>query len=263
MTLDQPQAVRRFEELGVTLICETAEMIELLEDKAAAYERFSKAGINVPEYRVVSTAAQFEAAYAELNEKYDKLCIKCVNDKGGQSFRIITETKDEYTQLMYYPTFSIGYDSLNRILNNKGTFKPMMLMPLLNTPEVEVSADCFDCVGKRIIIPRFKYSGHVEKIIFDSEIIGMVNKVIDIVSPKYICDVQFRFLNGTPYLLEVNARMSGGLPLSCAAAGVNIPALALKKALGKAITPEDYSGFTAEEKTISFVEVPAADRHAL
>ncbi len=245
----------KFEAIGVKLMCESSCLMDLLEDKAAAYEHLSVSGINIPEYRIISTASELECAYKDLSARYDRLCIKCTNDRGGQSFRVISEHIDKYESLFKYPSSAVSYDSLRRILSEKASFKSMMIMPLMSQPEVEVSADCLDCGSERIIIPRFKYSGHVEKIIYDNEIISMVNKVMDIIAPKYIIDVQFRYLNGVPHLLEVNARMSGGLPLSCAAAGVNIPALSLKKVLGREMTAPKY---IKETKTISFVEVPTA-----
>lgn len=43
---------------------------------------------------------------------------------------------------------------------------------------------------------------------------------------------QFKYLDGIPYFLEVNTRMSGGVQMACMASGVNIPSIAVNKLLG-------------------------------
>lgn len=45
-------------------------------------------------------------------------------------------------------------------------------------------------------------------------------------------NIQFKCMNGKPYLLEINPRMSGGLQASCMATGINIPNIALNQLMG-------------------------------
>ena len=66
------------------------------------------------------------------------------------------------------------------------------------------------------------------------------------------CNIQFKYLEGIPYLLEINTRMSGGVQMACAASGVNIPAIAVNKLLGVNMPWINKQ----EEKRVTFVEVP-------
>lgn len=65
-------------------------------------------------------------------------------------------------------------------------------------------------------------------------------------------DIQFKYLDGIPYFLEVNTRMSGGVQMACVVSGINIPNLAVNKILG--INKEWKS--EKETKWVSHVEVP-------
>ena len=66
------------------------------------------------------------------------------------------------------------------------------------------------------------------------------------------CNVQFKYHDGKPYLLEVNTRMSGGIQLSCLAAEINIPRLALERLMG--IEPELH--IIRRERKVSYIESP-------
>ena len=66
------------------------------------------------------------------------------------------------------------------------------------------------------------------------------------------CNIQFKYLDGVPYFLEVNTRMSGGVQMACLASGVNIPDLAVNKLLG---IDKDWE-VCMEEKYVSHVELP-------
>jgi biotin carboxylase len=64
--------------------------------------------------------------------------------------------------------------------------------------------------------------------------------------------VQFKYDGDLPYLLEVNMRMSGGIQLTYAATGVNIPNMVVNRLLGQ------EKPFVLEkiERCVSFVETP-------
>jgi carbamoylphosphate synthase large subunit len=55
-----------------------------------------------------------------------------------------------------------------------------------------------------------------------------------------------------PYLLEVNARMSGGIQLSYAATGINIPNIAVNRLLGI----EKRQVWDKTTRVVSFIETP-------
>ena len=242
----------RFDEIGVKLLSDSADMLTLFENKAQAYKLFKNDKIvNIPEHRVVNTADEFAKAVARMSENYETLCVKFVKDEGAQSFRKIVEKPDAFRALHYYSGFSATYEELYSALSEQESFEDLIVMPYLSG--CEVSVDCLKTDGGVLALPRFKGAAHIETLKFDDKILAMTNAVLDKVDLEYPCDIQFRYLGDTPYLLEVNTRMSGGLPMTCAAAGVNIPQLALCKLLNE---PCPLPHISTEERVFSNVEIP-------
>lgn len=125
-----------------------------------------------------------------------------------------------------------------------------MVMPYLDGPEISV--DCLQTCTGVIAIPRFKSAGRHEEICFDSELIEVTKKIVARSGLEQPCNVQYRVGNGIIYLLEINTRMSGGIPMSCLGTGVNIPGIALCKLLGRHVS------WTLPEKNtmVSYIEMP-------
>ncbi len=242
----------RFDAIGVKLLSDDHKKLDLLENKSESYKFFADSKIiAVPDYITVNTAEEFAAAYEKLNGKYGNVCVKFVKDEGGQSFRRVTPKTDMFKGLHHYAEAALSYKMLYAALSTCERFDDLIVMPYL--PGCEVSVDCLQTDGGFIMLPRYKGSAHIEKLFFDEEILAMTEEIIKKTDLQYPCDVQFRYLNNKPYLLEVNARMSGGLPMTCAATGVNIPALALQKLLGHGCP---MPVFDKCEKIFSNVELP-------
>ena len=64
-------------------------------------------------------------------------------------------------------------------------------------------------------------------------------------------NIQLRMHEGRMLLLEINPRMSGGMQLSCAASGINVPAIALNQLIGYE-TIWQYPAY--ESKKVAHVE---------
>lgn len=240
-----------FEELGVRLMVDSYDKIQILNDKVKTYRMFQgDSFVRVPDYDLVNTAETFEGAYKRQKEKYDRLCIKFVQDEGGMSFRKITEHVDPWKRLRGYPGAEIVFEELLETLKEVERFDDMMIMPYL--PGNEISVDCLNTEKGLIAVPRVKGAARHEKIEYDSKILEMTKRIMDRIQLEYPCNIQFKERNGFFYLLEINTRMSGGLQMSCLAAEVNIPNIALNKVLGKTV---DWTMSTVE-KTVSYIEIP-------
>lgn len=249
--VDISKNIARFETLGVRVMVDSYEKIRILNNKADTYHMFrDDPEVFVPEYYLVNNAESFENAYEKLKEKSEKVCIKFVQDEGGMSFRKITERADRFQRLKSYPQAEVVFEELLEILKEKNVFDDMMVMPYL--PGDEISADCLNTAKGLIAVPRVKGAGRHEKVRYDAEILGMTKRIMDKIQLEYPCNIQFKVKDGIPYLLEINTRMSGGLQMSCLAAGINIPNIALNKVIGKNI---DWT-MSAAEKTVSYIEIP-------
>ncbi|MDK2808315.1 MAG: hypothetical protein PWP24_1050 [Clostridiales bacterium] len=253
--LEISQNRERFEDIGVKLLVDDYEAIKLLNNKAATYDFFrSVDGINIPDYEIVNTASQFEAAYSRLKTKYEQVCVKFVKDEGAMSYRRIVDQVEGFKRLRIYPGAEMEYKAYVSALDEVKSFDDLMVMPYL--PGNEISVDCLKTDKGLISIPRYKGSARHEKIIFDQDILNMTEIVMKNIKLEYPCNVQYRIKDGIPYLLEINTRMSGGLQMSCFAKNINIPNIALNKLLGKSI----HWSFTKEERVVSYIELPQVIR---
>ena len=238
-----------FAAIGVKLLTERHELVSLLADKRLTYEYFrDSSSIKVPGYRIVTDRAGFEAGYAELREKYDRLCIKFAKDEGALSFRKITERRT--VDLRCYVSSEVTFDELCGYLDEHSGEREIMLMPYLSG--TEISADCMMTDSGLVTVPRFKSFGRHEFVRYDADILRACETIAGALKPEFPCNIQFRMLGDVPYLLEINPRMSGGVQMSVLASGVNFPPLALMKLLGRETrcTPD------RRECTVSHIERP-------
>lgn len=241
----------RFTSAGIKVMVDDYQYVSILNQKHKAYEFFKLHGIGVvPDYFIATTVEQFREAYQELSEKYKWICFKFVHDEGGKSYRLIDNSQRGYASLFKKQTTRISFDAAIAALSEKGEFSPVMIMPFL--PDEEISVDCLNTVQGLIAIPRIKDSTRIEKVHYDEDIIKTCEEFYRWMPLECPCNIQFKYLNGVPYLLEVNTRMSGGIQMACAASKVNIPAVAAGKLLGI-----EVPWFNArEEKRVTHVEVP-------
>ena len=245
------QNIKRFNEIGVKVMVDDFDTIKLLNDKVATYEFLKDCeSVQIPPYKMVNTADEFEKAYKELKQDFNQICVKFVKDEGAMSYRRIIDHVDRYKRLRIYPGAEITFEDYLEALKEVDRFDDLMVMPYL--PGNEISVDCLDTSKGLIAVPRFKGSARHEKIIFDAEILSMTRNIMDKVKLKYPCNIQFKLKDDVPYLLEINTRMSGGLQMTCEAEDINIPNIALNKLLGKEL---DWN-FEEKECVVSYIEIP-------
>ena len=242
---------KRFNDIGVRVMVDDYEYVSMLNQKTKAYEYFSKHHkLNIPEYRTVHNSMEFAAAYRELSDRYQKICFKFAQDEGGMSFRIIDNSKKGYNALFRYRGAGMTFEEAYAALSERETFPDIIVMPYLSGSEVSV--DCLDTSSGLIAIPRVKGVTRIEKIEFDTEILQMCRDFHKLCPLEMPFNLQFKYLDGVPYFLEANTRMSGGIQMSCLACGVNIPNIAVNKLIGIEKQWETEKNI----KKISHVEVP-------
>jgi hypothetical protein len=240
-----------FEKIGVNVLVERDYgLMSALNDKVKTYELFERYGIgSIPPYRIVKSTDEFEAAYRELKTDDNRVCFKFASDEGAVSFRVV-DNKIEYN-LAEPIGAKISYADAVLTLNRMTPFLPLLVMPYL--PGEEISVDCLYMPdGNHIAIPRYKGWRRSEEIKYDDGIIGVSNRFMDTFKLQFPCNLQFKSDKGVPYILEVNTRMSGGVQLSCMAAGVNIPSIAVNRLLGV----EKTASYNKDAHLVTFIETP-------
>ena len=249
--LEISRQVARFEAIGTKVMVDDYSLISVLNHKDEAYELFKAEEIGiVPDYRMVTTAEQFRDAYEELIRQYKQVCFKFVKDEGGKSFRLIDNSRSGYSALFKKQSARITYDTAVAALSEKAVFSPIMLMPYL--PNEEISVDCLKTQSGIIMVPRVKGATRVEQIRYDAGILATCQKFFERIPLEMPCNIQFKYLDGVPYMLEVNTRMSGGVQMACLGSGINIPNIAVNKLLG--IEKPWQNNF--EQKQVSHIEIP-------
>ena len=206
--------------------------LRFCEEHRIAYRYFQEYGIApVPDYRIVRTVKEFREAYGELAGKYPQVCFKFVRDEGGKSFRLIDNQRKGYAALFKKQNTRMTLDDALDALSEREVFAPLMVMPFL--PDEEISVDCLDTAKGLIALPRVKGYEKYETLRYDPEILAICEKFQDTAGLRCPYNIQFKYLNGVPFFLEVNTRMSGGVQMACHASGVNIPQIALDRLLGR------------------------------
>lgn len=225
------KAKERFEAAGIKVMVEDQPIMEQLNHKDQAYALFQQEQIGiVPQYRIVTDVEQFREQYAYLSQHKQRVCFKFVRDEGGKSYRLIDNERRGYTALFRKLTTRMTYEAAVEALSERESFPPLMMMPYL--PGEEVSVDCLNTPSGLIAVPRVKDATRIEKIRYDEQILGFCQDLYKKIPLEHPCNIQFKYLDGVPYILEVNTRMSGGIQMACAASGVNIPNIAVNKLLG-------------------------------
>ena len=243
--------IHLFNEIGTKVMVDKYETISLLNNKSEAYNLFKEKEIGiVPEYKIVDNTKDFVQAYEMLSEKYKRVCFKFVKDEGGRSFRLIDNSRKGYDALFYAQSAKMTLEDVLNALNEKEKFDPIMVMPYL--PDHEISVDCLKTEQGVIMLPREKNATRIERLVYDEKILDICMDFYEKVGLEYPCNIQFKYLDGVPYFLEVNTRMSGGVQMSCLAAGVNIPNIAVNKMLGINKSWE----ISKEERFVSHIEMP-------
>lgn len=246
------RSAQAFADIGTKLfVPDDNGLVEALSDKSQTYQLVRNICPEcVPPYEVVDSAEKFGPALARMAAITDRICMKRVVDEGALSFRVIydetPENRARYQNLRTY----LSYEEAQQLIAGDDFDPPLMLMPYLLSPEVSV--DCLATAQGVIAIPRFKLGGRMEEIRFDAGITGFCERILRGLSLTMPCNLQFRFLNERPYLLEINTRMSGGLQLSCLASGVNIPGIAMNQLYGI----EKAWRITPAGRRVSYVEMP-------
>lgn len=242
--LDVVAAARaRFTAAGVSLVAGPAGAARFLEDKAAAYADAVTAGLAVPPWHVVRSGSELVSAHEELS-RFGVVCLKPVTGVGGAGFRVLTTEPLALEEVLTFPSDVARVDevaaSLDAWARSGQPVSPLLLMPFLTGPEVSV-----DCLGDEdgamlAAVPRTKLSRR-RLLVDDPGAVDVARTIVARHRLSSLSNTQVRYwchpdLDAAPrpYLLETNARISGGLHQT-ALAGVNLPWAAVLLALGRPV----------------------------
>ncbi len=228
----------RLKEKGVhVLVAGSEATLNLLKSKQTTYEALTGVDVPVPDFKVVTTLAEFDAACSYLAGLGHKgICFKPTVGVFGRGFHSLAETSlaQLYRRLA---STDISMAEARRCLGQQPVFDPLMVMPFLPGPERSV--DCLARDGELIrYIIRQKVHRQDYQIVEANEKIGQYcAQVTRSFGLSGMFNVQFRDLWGVHYLLEINSRMAGGL-YKASACGLGLPYWAVRLFTGT-VEPKD------------------------
>lgn len=210
-------------------------MLQRIDNKVLTYTHLEGAGVPLPRHAAAWTIDSFESAVARLGGR--GLVYKPMQSIFGRGFHILVEHPNrKHPSPRQVAEPGQDYDrSLPEAMADfvAQGYTPQVVMAEL--PGVERSIDCLAVDGKLVCaIVRKKLSARYQLIERNKQLVSYVKKIATKFKLDGLFNVQFRDgADGRPYLLEINPRMSGGIPYTFAS-GVNLPYWAILIALGRA-----------------------------
>ncbi|MBI2808438.1 MAG: ATP-grasp domain-containing protein [Planctomycetes bacterium] len=226
------QAAAHFEAIGTRVVASAkASTLALVRSKAKIYAALAGEPW-IPDHTIVRDLSGFDAALKQLRARHRIICCKPDTSVFGLGFHILHDGETPVTS--HDPALLIELEAARRRLVERRSSRDLMLMQYLPGPERSV--DCLARGGEllRCVIRSKMNDGQMLE--ENPEIESIVRQLTARFGLNNLFNVQFRDAGGRSYLLEINARMSGGLPFSCQS-GFAFPLWAIRLALGK-VTPE-------------------------
>jgi biotin carboxylase len=230
-------AAEAFAGAGIALsLPGTAEAMRLAERKDLCSEALARAGVRVPTTLVVRSADELDEAVRKIRSEGAIPCLKPVSGIGGRGFRLLL-LKGEPRPAEWLPPGAFGDHAVFlRKWSADPKRKPLLACSFL--PGKERSVDCLAHRGKLVVSVTRRKDAEGQISECDGSAAAIAAVACETLGMTGLFNVQTKDdAEGRPALVEVNARMSGGLAFSCAA-GCCLPYWAARLALGTA-SPED------------------------
>ncbi|WP_274653748.1 ATP-grasp domain-containing protein [Paenibacillus humicola] len=230
---------------GTRMLISSADSLRGVIHKGQLYQTLQSCGMAVPDFRLANTPEALIQAMYELGYPALPVCFKPVVSDGSRGFHIVDRGADRFQALFREKPSSahISEEELKRILHGHPAIPETLVMEYL--PYEEYSVDLLVADGKAVAaVPRLREStagGITTK--------GLIVKEQDVIDYAVAAAERLQ-LNGNigvqvrrdrhrrPKIVEINPRIQGTI-VHCTAAGVNLPALAAKLALGIAPRPDE------------------------
>jgi len=232
---------KMFEAEGIRICCTEGENLAVANDKGRLFAYMESNGMVVPKFHIVHTVEEFEKACHALGYPRNPVCFKPTVGNGSRGFRIIDDKKD-LAKLLFEEKPNSTYITMAQTLQ---IFRQMTAIPELLVmeflPGEEYSVDVLADHGKTLVaIPRkrLQMNGGISVnciVENNQEIISYCEDIVASLQLDGNIGIQVRAdQNGVHKILEINPRVQGSI-VACAAAGANLPYLAIKKALGEPV----------------------------
>ncbi len=219
-----------FEALGVKVILAAdPSTLAVLDNKGLFYDSLAADNFELPDYCVAGSPEDFEAAVNGLQQRNAIVCFKPTVGIFGYGFRIIETEANSRLLAGVDRGLITDLPGALQVLGGAGQFEEQIVLEYL--PGEERSVDCLAHEGKLVrSVVRRKLDDGSRVLEHYPELEAQTARLVSHLKLHGLFNVQYKNKEGKPFLLEINARMSGGISMSCLS-GVVFPYWAVKAAL--------------------------------
>lgn len=215
--------------------------------KNETYEILKENKIPVPEFYLVNNENEFHGALRTMGYPNNPICFKPSDygsSGGARGFRILRKENSIGDIILKNKPGSseIDYETALRLFSEN---KKLNLLVMEYLPGDEYSVYVLANKGKmEYCIPQlrerleqsYSFEASVKK---NDKIHQICNEITKVMNLDYNSNIQIKLSrNNQPKVVEINPRMGGSIALS-AAAGVNLPYLSIKLALGEKLPRQE------------------------
>jgi biotin carboxylase len=239
------------------LVAADGRVARITGSKSDTYEAAQRLGVPVPPSCRVSAASGFAEAVAELRDRGYEACVKPDTGWSAGGFRILRDLRPTLDDLLESVSPVVAAEHYERTLwLSEAAGRPipdLIVLPYLDDPEISV--DCLSSPDGTVLasVARAK-DGLYRTFVDHPEAREIAHTLVKQLPLTYLSNVQVRFLNGDPVLLEVNPRASAGV-FQTLHTGVNLYWEAVKLAIsgeaGPVPTPRLGGRIVVAESTIA------------
>jgi carbamoyl-phosphate synthase large subunit len=223
------------------------DSVKKIMTKNETYKILEENKIPVPEFYLVNDKNEFHHALKMLGYDKNPVCFKPSDygsSGGGRGFKILRKGNsiDDIILKNKPDSAEIDYETALRLFNKH---KKLNLLVMEYLPGDEYSVYILANKGNMIFcVPQlrerleqsYSFEASVKK---NKKIIRICKKIAKVMNLDYNSNIQIKLSkNNQPKVVEINPRMGGSIALS-AAAGVNLPYLSIKLALGEKLPKHD------------------------
>lgn len=189
--------------------------LAILDDKSLYLPEIEAAGISVPRFETATDSSTFSAAVDKLRTEGHRVCFKPARGVNASGFHLLDDDLTESDRMLRGVSYRISTKWASEALAEVRQCPQLLVMQYLEGNEFSV--DCLAKNGNLILaIAREKTEGcrHSQLLREMPEL----DRPLRILTLRFglngVFNIQFREHNGRLMVLDVNARISGGLAFS-------------------------------------------------
>lgn len=217
------------------IVAADADTLATIDNKARFYAASAAAGLPTPQSHEITTPDAFDVAVAALRAAGHAPCVKPPVGVFASGFFRLDDATPLFHQLLAIDDRALPTAVIRSAIAGMGAAMPPLLV-MQTLPGAEWSIDCLCDRGRILAGVARRKEDQTQVIETRGPAMDLAARVARVFDLSNLVNIQLKAdAAGTPHVLEINPRMSGGC-LYAALAGLNLPHLQFLLASGR-LTP--------------------------